>query len=162
MNGPRALVFRALATAGVRYLVVGGVAVVLHGHLRATVDLDLVLDLAPENTARALDALVAAGFRPVAPVPVGEFADPAARERWARERKMVVFSLWTDADPTFKVDLFVEEPFDFAAAWQRAAAVELAGVEVRVVSLSDLLAMKRRAGRPQDLADVAALGEIAP
>jgi len=161
VNGPRALVFRALATAGVRYLVVGGVAVVLHGHLRATVDLDLVLDLEPENTARALDALVAAGFRPVAPVAVREFADPAMRERWTREKQMVVFSLWTDSDPAFKVDLFVEEPFDFAAAWDRAAAVELAGVEVRVVSLSDLLAMKRRAGRPQDLADVAALGEIA-
>ena len=161
MNGPRARVFLALAEAGVRYLVVGGVAVVLHGHLRATVDLDLVLDLEPGNTVRALDALLASGFRPVAPVPVREFADPTARERWAREKQMVVFSLWTDADPTFKVDLFVEEPFDFAAAWERAAVVDLAGVEVRVASLSDLLEMKRRAGRAQDLADVAALAEIA-
>lgn len=162
MDSPRLVVFRALSAAGVRYLVVGGVAVVLHGHLRATIDLDLVLDLEPENTARAIAALSAQGFRPVVPVAAMEFQDPAARARWAREKSMVVFSLWAEADPTFKLDLFVEEPFDFATVWNRAVAVDVGGVVVRVVALADLVAMKERVGRPQDLADVAALRRLAP
>jgi len=48
-------VLKGLSDAGVRYLVVGGVAVVLHGHLRTTGDLDLVVELSPENLARDLE-----------------------------------------------------------------------------------------------------------
>jgi uncharacterized protein (DUF1330 family) len=62
-------VLAALERAGVRYLVVGGVAVVLHGFLRTTADLDLVIQLDPANVRRALDALTDLGYQPRAPVP---------------------------------------------------------------------------------------------
>jgi hypothetical protein len=48
----------------VRFVVVGGLAVILHGHLRATRDLDLVIDLEPSNCSRGLDALRGIGLRP--------------------------------------------------------------------------------------------------
>ena len=134
---------------------------VLHGHLRATMDLDLVVQLTSENASRTVSALEVEGFRPVAPVPALNFADPDVRARWMREKNMLVFSMWVEQDPTFKVDLFVEEPFDFEAAWARAVVVNLGGIEVRVAALSDLIAMKLNAGRPQDLADVTALRELA-
>ena len=57
-------IFAALETSGVRYLVVGGVAVVLHGHPRFTADLDLVLSLDDDNLARALPALEDFRYRP--------------------------------------------------------------------------------------------------
>jgi len=58
----------ALADAGVRYLVAGGLAVNAHGYLRFTKDVDIVVHLVPENVSRAFAALQAIGFRPSVPV----------------------------------------------------------------------------------------------
>jgi len=72
-------IFTALNDAEVRYVVVGGVAMVLHGHARLTVDIDLVVDLDDQPAARAIDALVGMGLRPRAPVNPRDFADSAIR-----------------------------------------------------------------------------------
>lgn len=160
MVGEIERVLAALERAGVRYLVVGGVAVVLHGFLRATADLDLVVQLDPANVRRALDALAGLGYRPQAPVAAASFAEPAIRRQWIREKNMRVFSLWTAAGP-LEVDLFVEEPFDFEAVYRRAVRVSLGEVEVSVIGRGDLVALKRSAGRPVDLEDAARLEELA-
>jgi hypothetical protein len=154
-------VLAALEAAQVRYLVVGGVAVVLHGHLRTTADLDLVVELAPDNARRAVAALGSLGFRPRAPVPAEQFADAAARKAWVEEKGLTVFSLWSDRLPDVEVDLFVNEPFRFDEAYARAVRVPLDTTTVSVVSLADLVALKRASGRPVDLADVEALEALA-
>ena len=66
--------FEALNAAGVRYLVVGGLAVVAHGYVRFTADVDLVLDLEAENARRALDVMRNLGYRPRAPVAMEKIA----------------------------------------------------------------------------------------
>ncbi len=160
MRGEIENILAALNAAGVRYLVVGGVAVVLHGHLRTTMDLDLVIELESANVRRALEALADLGLQPIVPVPMAAFADPATRESWIRDRNMVVFSLWHPSRPTLKIDLFVSEPFDFGVAYERAARVDLGRAEATVVALEDLIALKREAGRPQDLADIESLAQV--
>ncbi len=162
MKGDIEGILAALNAARVRYLVVGGVAVVLHGHLRTTVDLDLVIELEPENLRRALEALASLELQPIVPVPMEAFADPASRESWIRERNMVVFSLWHPSKPTLKIDIFVSEPFDFDVVYERAVRVDLGQIEATVVALDDLIALKREAGRPQDLADVVSLTRLQP
>lgn len=157
MVGPIERVLVALSDAAVEYLVVGGVAVVLHGHLRTTADLDLVIRLEPDNVRRAIEALSKLGLRPRPPVAALAFADPAQREDWINTKNMTVFSMWDPSDPTFDVDLFVREPFDFAAAYRRRFDVPIGATTTTVVGLEDLLALKRSAGRPQDLLDVDAL-----
>jgi len=154
-------VLAALNAEKVRYLVVGGVAVVLHGHLRTTADLDLVVELAPDNARRAISALARLGFRPRAPVPAEQFADPNARRAWIDEKGLTVFSLWSDRLPEIEVDLFVKEPFQFDEVYARAVRVPLDTTTVTVVSLADLIALKQAAGRPVDLADVEALHALA-
>jgi len=57
----------------VRYVVVGGVAVVLHGVMRFTADLDMVIDLAPEQARTAMDVMTSAGFSPHVPVAASDF-----------------------------------------------------------------------------------------
>jgi len=153
-------VLKALNDAGVRYLVVGGVAVVLHGYLRATGDLDLVVELSPDNLGRALDALERPGFQPRPPVPLRSFADPEIRRSWIETKNLQVFSLWHPELPGFEVDLFVEEPFDFDHVWERRVDVSLADTSAPVVCLEDLLVLKRAAGRARDLEDVAALESL--
>jgi hypothetical protein len=154
-------IVQALEAAGIRYLVAGGLAVVAHGHVRFTADLDLVLDPAPDALRGAVTALQGLGYRPRAPVSFDEFADPGRRSAWAREKGMTVFSAASPLHPATEIDLFLEPPFDFDAAYVRAARLELApGVVATFVSLTDLLAMKRAVGRPQDLLDVAALESL--
>jgi len=150
-----------LNEAGVRYLVVGGVAVVLHGHLRTTADLDLVVQLDSANVLRAVRALASLGYRPRAPVPAEQLADASARASWIREKGLAVFSLWSSRFPGLEVDLFVSEPFNFDEAYARALSVLLDNVTVTVVSLEDLLTLKQQAARPIDLADVEALEGLA-
>jgi hypothetical protein len=153
-------VFAALEAARVRYLVVGGVAVVLHGHLRVTADLDVVVQLTSENALAAIRALDTLGFRPRAPVPAEQFADAQIRERWIEDKGLTVFSLWSPSLPGTEVDLFVREPFEFDPTHERATFVQLEGVTVPVLSLPDLIALKRAAGRPKDLQDADALEAI--
>jgi len=155
-------VFEALNRAHVRYLVAGGVAVVLHGYLRTTADLDLIVQLEPENTRRALRVLGELGYEPRAPVPSEQFADAGVRERWIRDKGLEVFSLWSRKTPGLEVDLFVREPFDFDHVYESAHVVQLETTTVRPVPRLLLIEMKKRVGRPRDLEDVEALEQLAP
>lgn len=147
----------ALNRADVRYLVVGGVAVVLHGYLRTTADLDLVIQLNPDNALRGVRALAELGYRPRPPVKIESFADPEARTSWIRDKNLKVFSLHNPHIPALEIDLFVDEPFDFEAAYSRAARVRLDAVTATVIALEDLITLKRSTGRPRDLEDIQAL-----
>jgi hypothetical protein len=150
----------ALNRADVRYLVVGGVAVVLHGHLRTTADLDLVIQLQRANVLRAMGALGELEYRPRVPVSAEAFADSEVRQQWIREKGLAVFSLWSPAHPTLEIDLFVAEPFDFDTVYSRALRVPLEKTEATVIAIDDLIALKRQVGRPRDLEDVTALESL--
>jgi hypothetical protein len=85
------------------------------------------------------------------------FAEATERAAWIADKGLTVFSLWSARLPSLEVDLFVREPFDFEQAWARRVTVSLDTTTATVVALQDLLALKREARRPQDLADVEAL-----
>ncbi|MCC5840725.1 MAG: nucleotidyltransferase [Opitutales bacterium] len=146
---------KALQEAHVPFLVVGGIAVIHHGYGRLTRDVDLVIRLERGVIQRAFAAFESIGYRPSVPISANEFADPACRERWKREKGMKVLKFWSDQHRETPVDVFVDEPFDFQKSIEEADTQETSpGVEVRIVSLETLLSMKAAAGRPQDLADI--------
>lgn len=140
----------ALNKAAVRYVVGGGVAVVLHGHARLTVDVDLVVDLEEREARKAIDALLSLGLRSQGPVDPAGFADASLRAQWAGERGMRVFSMSDPGDPLHVVDLFVTHPIPFEEIWSRSVLIPLSRVHARVASIPDLIRMKRLAGRPWD------------
>src|SRR4029077_8985317 len=122
-------ILRALNDSNVRYLIVGGLAVVAHGYVRYTADVDMFLDLERENTLRAMKALEAIGYRPVVPVKAEQFADEELRESWRQEKGMIVFQLFDSNRPDTRLDVFVTEPFDFdrefaAARWEDVAGIK--------------------------------------
>jgi hypothetical protein len=148
-------IVRALNAAQVQYLIVGGLAVNAHGFVRLTRDVDIVLGLEPANAERGLKALLQAGWQLAIPVMPAAFADARTREGWRTEKNMIVLKLWSDRHRRTPIDIFVYEPFDFAAEWARLERLEVCpGVLAPVVSLGTLLEMKRVAGRPQDLEDI--------
>jgi nucleotidyltransferase AbiEii toxin of type IV toxin-antitoxin system len=148
-------IVRALNDAGVQYLVVGGLAVNAHGYVRLTRDVDIVIGLERANATAGLNALLKAGYRLAVPERPEAFADPATRERWRVEKNMIVLKLWSDEHRRTPIDVFVYEPFDFAAEFARAPRLEVCpGLQAPVVTLETLLQMKREANRPQDLIDI--------
>lgn len=148
-------VFRALDAAGVRFLVAGGLAVNVHGVHRFTKDIDLVIDLDPDNVLRAFAALGEVGYRPSVPIRPEQMADPEIREALVEEKGMQVLQFWSDQHRETPIDVFVREPFPFAEEYARQVERELPGTSpVRFVSRETLITMKREAGRPRDLADV--------
>lgn len=145
-----------LARNDVDYVVIGGVATQVHGHRRTTMDLDLTPDPDPENLRRLGAALTELGARPVDGMEEGEIsvADP---ERLAIAA--IVPALHTQYG---QIHILKEpkgaRPFDEMR--ERALLVDLDGNDVAIVSLDDLIRMKRAAGRPGDLDDIATLTEV--
>lgn len=145
----------ALNAAGIRYLIVGGLAVNAHGYVRLTRDVDIVLGLDPENAANGLRALLALGYQLSIPVTPEDFANAETREDWRVSKRMIVLKLWSDEHRRTPIDVFVYEPFLFAEEIERAVRLEVCpGVSAPVVSFETLLEMKRAAGRPHDLLDI--------
>ncbi len=153
-------IFEALTRANVRYVVVGGVAVLLQGYARLTADLDLVVALDPANARLAMETLGALAYQPRAAVKAADFADPAIRQTWIEEKGLTVFSLWSPRFAGTEVDVFVAEPLPFEELLQKASKVALGGVSVAVASIEDLITMKERVGRPKDLEDVRKLRSL--
>ena len=153
-------IFQILNTAGVRYVVVDGLATVLHGYARLTADVDLAVDLATEEATKMIQALVSRGFRPQVPVLPEEFANPMVREVWFREKNMRAFSLVDPTNPMRVVDLLLKPEVPFEELLARSQEVMLNKTKIRIASIDDLIALKRHAGRPQDLTDIEQLETI--
>ncbi len=135
---------------GVRYLVVGAYAVIFHAQPRFTKDIDLFIKADPAN-AQATYAALAAFGAPLQGVRPEDFAERGSFFRFGR-------------DP-HGFDILPDLPgVDFEAAWERRVEGVIdpaSGLKVYFISAPDLIASKLAAGRPQDIADAAAIREAA-
>lgn len=152
--------FRALQDEKVRYLVVGGVAVNLHGIGRLTVDVDLMLALDARNLGRFVT--VARGFplKPVAPVVLEDFADAAKVRGWIEDKGMLAFALRSSDPATPTVDVLVKPVVPFDDAWGRRVQRTVEGVAVPIASIEDIIRLKTGTGRQKDEADIKALRQL--
>jgi predicted nucleotidyltransferase len=145
----------------VRYLIVGGLAVVAHGYVRFTADVDLMLAVDEKNLTQTIAAIKSLDYQPRAPVKIEEFADPVRRREWAIEKNMTVFSLFSPKHTATEIDLFLEPPIEFENAYSKAMKLVVApGVIATVCSVDDLIELKSKAARPRDLEDIAKLREL--
>lgn len=152
--------FRGLNDANVNYVVVGGLATVLHGYARFTADIDLVINLKKAEAEKAVKALVGMGFKSRLPVDPLQFTDPEVRESWRKEKGMEVFSFFDPRNPILTVDLFVYEPIPFHELALRAERMDIDGITVPVCSINDLINLKTKVARPKDIDDIEHLREI--
>src|SRR2546430_17440325 len=135
-------VVRGLNDAGVRFIVVGGIAVIAHGYGRNTRDVDLVIQLKPGAIHNAFSALHRLGYYPRIPITAAQFADARLRAEWMRDKEMKVLNFHSDTHRETPVDLFVTEPFDFDEEYGAALVQESGrGLSVRILCLESLLRM---------------------
>jgi hypothetical protein len=133
---------------------VGGFAVSLHGAVRATLDVDLVLPFEESYFVQAEQAFTAAGLRCRVPVTAREIA--RHHREYTRDRHMISWSFWSPADPLRLVDVVLTHDLrEF-----RRTTFELQGVTVQVLALDDLIRMKRGSPREADLRDAEALEKL--
>lgn len=132
--------------AGIEYVLVGGIAMIRHGVVRATRDIDAVFDPAEENVARIRDLI----GKWEATRPDGS---PVRIEDVRPERTIHLATRHGD------LDLLSERvaTIPFARLRERAEIKRVDGVRAPICSLADLVALKRSAGRERDLADLADL-----
>jgi hypothetical protein len=152
--------FRSLHAGRVRYLIVGAVAINLHGVPRMTADLDLMVDLTERNLDLFVKAVAALGYRPRVPVDAADFLDPSKRREWRESKSMVMFTWIHSARPYEEIDVFLDNPIDFAAAYNNRKDVQVEDFTISLASVPDLIAMKRMAGREQDRSDIDALTRL--
>lgn len=153
-------VFRKLGERKVRYAVAGGIALVLHGAVRFTADLDLIVELSADNLTKFITAMNDLGYKPRLPVKAEDLADPLMRENWMAEKGMNVFTFSHPQQQISQVDVFINEPLRFDEIEKELVRITARDVVIPVVSLSHLKMLKRIAGRPQDIADIGALEEL--
>jgi len=135
----------------VPYGLVGGYAVALHGAVRGTLDIDLVLRFDEKQFVRAERALRSIGFESRLPVTAPEVF--RFREEYIENRNLTAWSFVNPAVPSELVDVVLTHNLDDL----EIETVRVEGRTIRIVALDDLIAMKRRSGRPQDKEDVRAL-----
>ncbi len=129
-----------LNSGGVDYLVVGGYAVAFHGHPRATGDLDLWIATSPDNVARVRRALGEFGF---------------SKDLVASAPLDVAGKVIRMGNPPLRIELLTSvSGVDFDACHRRRETEIVDAVEIAFISLADLRANKRAAGRSQDIADL--------
>jgi len=132
-------VFSSLQRHKVRYIVIGGIAAVLHGVPRATFDLDILIEAKPENVKNLLKAFLDARL--------GTAALTTPEELLSQE-----ITIFKDR---VRIDVQTSTPgLKFEEAWERRETMEYQKQKFYVVSREDLISSKRAAGRPVDLEDV--------
>lgn len=149
-----------LEVRGVRYVLVGGLAVNLHGVPRLTADLDLVLALDAANAKRFVDLMADLGYRPRVPADPMGLADPATTRQWTEGKGMQAFTFLHPQAPFADVDVLLSPGVPFEDLWGDRVTKRLGKTVVYIASIAHLKVMKRTAGRKQDLADIEALDRV--
>jgi hypothetical protein len=146
-------IFAALDVHEVEYIVIGGIAVQVHGHVRMTNDIDLIPSPTPQNLERLASALEELD---------AQVLNPGSEHLEIDAQMLLRATLWQLATRHGDIDVLHDAPgaAPFPQLRERALLITLGDHPIPIASRDDLIKMKRAAGRPVDLADVAALTEL--
>ena len=174
-------VFRSFNKAKVDYVVLGGVAAVLYGVHRTTMDLDILIDMTSSNIDKFWNILHKMGYRPKVAVTVEDFKKEENRKFWQKERnmpffakyllclaspgyppklntkviqrrRMQVFSFVHPKDNLKMIDIFLKDNLKYNQV--KKEFIRLGRIKVPVLSMAQLKKLKKIAGRNKDLADL--------
>lgn len=147
-------VAEALDRARVGYAIVGGHAVALHGAVRGTLDIDLVLRFDQKQFEGAERAFGSIGLEPRLPVTASEVF--RFRQEYVRNRNMTAWTFVNPTRPSEIVDVILTRDLRDT----RVGRVTIRGKSVKLASIDDVIRMKTESNRPQDVEDVKALKKL--
>ena len=149
-----------LSSGKIDYVLVGGLAVALHGYQRVTMDVDVVLALDDENLAKFVDCAKSANLKPVLPVPIDSLRDAALIDQWHRENGMLAFALRGPNVMATVIDVLVRPVVSFDELKRNAVTKRVGPLSIPVASIDDLITLKTGTGRSKDALDIDELRKI--
>ena len=150
----------SLTDAAVDYVLVGGLAVTLHGYQRVTMDVDVVLALDDGNLQKFIECAKRAGLRPVLPIAIDSLRDAALIEKWNREKGMLAFALRAPDMMSTVIDVLVRPIVPFDTLKSNAIFKRVGPLTIPVASIDDLITLKTGTGRNKDVLDIEELRKI--
>jgi hypothetical protein len=147
-------VIQALEKYRIKYALVGGYAVALHGAIRGTVDIDIVIALTKASLEGAETALAGIGLQSRLPVTAADVY--RFRKEYIENRNLAAWSFINPDNPIEVVDILITEDVNDLKSVTRQAF----GMNIKVVAIPDLIALKRKSSRPQDIEDIRVLEKL--
>lgn len=144
----------ALKQSNINYALVGGYAVALHGAIRGTIDIDLVIALEHEQFIKLEKALGTLGLKSHLPITAEDVFN--YREEYIKRRNLVAWNFINAKNPTEVVDVIIT----YDVTELDTVDIQFEDVKIPVVSKQALINMKKASARPQDLVDVTALQKL--
>lgn len=141
---------------GIRYLIVGGLAVNLYGVPRVTQDIDIIVAMERENILKLNTVLKKLGYKPRLPVN----PDDKIVEDWVANKNLKAFSFYHQIENYKVVDIVLVHQLDFEVVFKNKSVKKAKNIDIYLVSIDDLIQMKKDSGRSQDLSDVKMLEKV--
>ena len=155
-----AKIFGAFNKAKIEYLIVGGVAVNLYGYNRFTGDIDILLALDKDNLGKMKILMEKMGYVPRLPVEIHELQDTKKLKSWINAKGLKAYTFINNKSPQLDIDILVEESLTFHKQFNKKTKIKVWDIQLPVISLENLINMKKKANRPKDLEDIKALLEL--
>jgi predicted nucleotidyltransferase len=143
----------------VKYVIVGGLAVNLLGSLRTTADMDILVEMSDENLKKIVKIFKKHGYTVRQPVDPMNIANEKIRKDWIQNKHMKAFNFYKDSELK-EIDIIIESPVPFSRARQTALFIQCGRFKLPVISIDNLIKMKKKSNRPIDMADIQELMEI--
>src|SRR3989338_7652442 len=153
-------IFRIFNEVNLKYVIIGGIAVNLHGYDRHTGDLDIAIALTDDEIQKFIHAVEKLKLIPRIPVKLQDFADTKKREEWIQEKDMKAFSVYNPHNPLEHIDVIIEQVIAFNSLYANSVVMKDQDLVLRVASIPDLISLKKHAGRERDLLDIRALERL--
>ena len=153
-------IFERFYQKQVGYLIVGGMAVNLHGVPRLTQDLDIIISMDKDNVLKLNQALLELGYKPRLPVNPNNLANPEVVQDWIKNKNLKAFSFYHKEENFKVIDIILVHPLNYIAAYRNKTTKKVKSIEIYLVSIDDLIKMKQEVNRAQDLSDTEMLNNL--
>lgn len=152
-------ILREFQKQKVKYVIVGGIAINLFGFLRSTADMDILVEMSNDNLKKIVGILKKKGYRVKQPVDPMGIADEKIRHDWIHNKHMKAFNFYKE-DELKEVDIIIESPVSFEEAKKSIVRIKLDETILPLISIDNLIKMKKNTGRGVDKLDIEQLKKI--
>lgn len=155
-------VLEDLRSSGLAFIVCGGVAAILHGVERTTLDIDLSVSLAPENISLLITALENVGLQPRLPVNPHMLGEPRFVKSMLEEKQAMVFTFFHPRNPYLHLDIFIKPELSYEILIPFSEEIPFRNASLRVLTAEKLLELKEGINppRPKDKMDIEILNQL--
>lgn len=152
--------FTTLNRYNVKYLICGGLAVNIYGIPRMTADIDILLDFEEINLSGFENAVKTLFYQSSIPISLQTFVSKKERDKASKEKNLIAYSFFNSQAGFVNLDVLIDVPVEFQNLWKNKTEKKTNDVVLNLVSIEDLILLKKYANRIQDQNDVLLLSRL--